>query len=324
MSQLFSPTRIGNLEVKNHFVRSATAEGKATEDGYPTEAILDTYQRLAEGQIGTIISSYTYITHYEQPAKYQLGIYDDSFIPHYKKVTNIAHHYGSKIIMQIAHGTSNMQGYPEQARILSPSDHIHPVSGLHGQEASLEDIQSIIHSFGEAARRAKAAGFDGVQIHAAHGYLLSHWISPLFNHRTDTYGGTLSGRIRLLIEVYQEIRHIVGKQFPVWIKINTSDEVPGGFSCEDFMVTCCLLSKLGIDAIEVSGGLWNLHQSGEDPYYLEPAKDLAKLIDTPIILTGGVRKLTDMEIIAKHTPINLFGFSRPFITDPQFLQTLRK
>lgn len=322
MHPLFTPTKIGTLPVKNHFVRSATAEGKATESGYPTPQVIETYRQLAKGNLGTIIGSYTYITNYEQPAKYQLGIYDDSFIEPYRTITNLVHQEGAKIIMQLAHGTSNMQGYPETARIISPSDHIHPQSGLQGKAASLEEIQSIIHAFGEAARRAKAAGFDGVQLHAAHGYLLSHWISPYFNHRTDAYGGSLGNRIRLLVEVYQEVRRVVGPTYPIWIKINSSDEIPSGFSQEDFLVTCAILSQLGIDAIEVSGGLWNEHASGEPPFYESAAKQLAALVNTPIILTGGVRTLTDMDRIANESSINLFGFSRPLITNPNFLDTL--
>ena len=152
---LFDPVRIGTLEAKNHFLRSATYEGAATEDGRPTDKILSLYQDLARGGVGTILTSYTYIADYEQPAKNQLGIYSDSFIPDYQKVTDAVHALGSKIFMQIVHGSSHSQGYPDTARILGPSALVHPNSGLMPQEMTKDDIRAVVQLFADAAVRVK-------------------------------------------------------------------------------------------------------------------------------------------------------------------------
>ena len=178
---LFDPVRIGTLEAKNHFLRSATYEGAATEDGRPTDKILSLYQDLARGGVGTILTSYTYIADYEQPAKNQLGIYCDDMIPDYQKVVDAVHALGSKIFMQIVHGSSHSQGSPDSARILGPSALVHPTSGLTPQEMTKDDIRAVVQLFADAAVRVKKAGFDGVQIHCAHGYLLSHFILSLIH-----------------------------------------------------------------------------------------------------------------------------------------------
>lgn len=169
MADLFEATSIGNLKVKNHFIRSATMEGKAAEDGSPTEAIAQMYVNLAKGGVGTIITSYTYISDYEQPQRYELGIYKDEMIPAYRTLTERVHEAGSKIIMQLVHGSSLSQGYPESAVILGPSAVANPRSGIVPKEMTTEDISRVENLFADAAERAKKAGFDGVEIHAAHG-----------------------------------------------------------------------------------------------------------------------------------------------------------
>lgn len=321
---LFKETTIGNLEVSNHFIRSATYEGKATEDGYPTQQTINIYQKLAEGNVGTIITSYSYITDYEQPQKYQLVIYSDDMIPAYKNLTDQIHQYNSKIIMQIVHGSSWGQGYPETAKILGPSTMEHPDSHLVSKEMTKDEIQEVVQLFAKAALRVKKAGFDGVQIHCAHNYLLAHFISPLFNHRIDEYGGSVENRFRIVKEVYLAIREAVGKDYPVWIKMNSSDELPGGLTVEDFLYMASELAKLGISAIEVSGDRWKTHSLKERAYYKDAAIKLSKIIDTPIILTGGLRKMSDLKDVMLHSRINLFGFARPFMRDPYFIESLKK
>ena len=320
---LFDNTRIGNLSVKNHFIRSATYEGKADDDGAPNEQIVDIYRELAEGGIGTIITSYTYIADYEKPAVNQLGIYSDKLIDKYIPVVEAAHSSGSRIIMQLVHGSSFKQADPANAVILGPSAVRHQESGLTPREMSISDIADMAELFAKAAVRAKAAGFDGVQIHAAHGYQLSQWITPIFNKRTDKYGGSALNRFRIVSDVYYAIRSSVGEDFPVWLKINSSDEVPGGITMEDFLEMGREAARIGIDAIEVSGNRWRFHPETDRAYYREAAVRLADMIDIPVILTGGLRELEQMEEISKTSRVNLFGFARPLITDPRFIYSLK-
>ena len=320
---LFDTADIGNLKVRNHFLRSATYEGRADDDGSPNDEILRIYRELAEGGIGTIITSYTYIADYEKPADNQLGIYSDELTAKYKPLTEAVHSGGSRIIMQLVHGSSFRQADPDNARIMGPSAIEHPDSGLTPKEMTISDIRDMAELFAKAAARAKDAGFDGVQIHAAHGYQLSQWITPTFNRRTDEYGGSALNRFRIISDVYYAVREAVGADFPVWIKINSSDEVPGGITVEDFLEMGREAARIGIDAIEVSGNRWRYHPETDRAYYREAAVRLAELIDKPVILTGGLRELSQLEEISSSSKVNLFGFARPLITDPGFINTLK-
>lgn len=320
---LFEEANIGNLHVRNHFIRSATYEGKANEDGSPTKEIQKLYEELADGGVGTIITSYAYIAKYEQPAKKQLGMQDDALIEKYREITDVVHEKGAKIIMQIVHGSSSSQADPQHALIYGPSEMMHPVSQLTSQALTKEEIKMVVQQFADAAWRVKQAGFDGVQIHCAHGYLLSQFISPLFNHRKDEYGGSVENRLRIVVEVYQAIRKVVGVDYPIWIKMNTSDEEAGGLTVDEFIEMAQGLSKEGINAIEVSGNKWKTHKADENNYYKEAAMKAAQVISTPIILTGGVRKLSDMEAICAQSKVSFFGFARPLLTNPNFIETLK-
>lgn len=166
--------------------------------------------------------------------------------------------------------------------------------------------------------RVKKAGFDGVQIHCAHGYLLSHFISPIFNRRTDEYGGSVENRLRIVLEVYHAIRRAVGPDYPVWIKINSSDEMPGGLTVEEFLPMGQALAEAGIDAIEISGLGWRSHTPDERAYYKDAAVRLAGLVDTPVILTGGLRSMQDILPIYQHSRVSLFGFGPPLYGGPKF------
>ncbi|MGI6590180.1 MAG: NADH:flavin oxidoreductase [Eggerthellaceae bacterium] len=319
----FAPAAIGSLSVPNHFVRSATYMGLADDRGAPTAETERVWCALADGGVGTIITSYTHIASYEQPRPHHLGMQDDALIGVYRPIVEAVHAHGARIVSQLVHGSSWGQADPVHARILGPSALPHPDSGLVPREMTVDDIHAVTQLFAEAACRAKAAGFDGVQIHSAHDYLLSQFISPLRNRRADAYGGSVENRFRFLNEVYRAVRDAVG-DFPVWVKINSSDEEPGGLTEDDFCYMATCLAREGIDAIEVSGNRWAAHTRDDRRYYFEPARRLAEEVDTPVILTGGLRTRADIDYVAANSRIRLFGFSRPLLRDPAFVQTLRK
>lgn len=320
---LFKPTTIGSLEVKNHFIRSATHESGATEEGYPTEKIYAIYEKLARGDVGTVITSYVRISKDDHSGVRQLSLYDDDFISYYKEMADRLHELDTKLIVQLAHGCSQNQVHPEKDRIFAPSAIEHPVSGLMPKAMTQEDLDMVREEFVQAARRAKEAGADGVQLHCAHGYLLSQFISPFYNRREDEYGGTAENRLRYVLEVYESVRKEVGDDYPIWIKLNCTDEPQDGLTTRDFLIMGKLLADAGIDAIEVSGGRWRFAKDEERNYYLGEASELAEEVDVPVILTGGIREWEDMNDIANETKVNLFGFSRPFLKNPNFLQTLK-
>jgi 2,4-dienoyl-CoA reductase-like NADH-dependent reductase (Old Yellow Enzyme family) len=320
---LYEPTKIGSIPVQNHFIRSATLEG-LSQDGYPSPPIIDMYKKLSEGKIGLIITSYTRIAEYEQSKAGQLAIYDDKFIPSYKQMTDIIHNLGSKIVMQIVHGSS-LNIYTEKPLILGPSPVVNPMTKRVPKEMTIDEIKTVIKLFAEAALRVKKSGFDGVQIHVAHGYLLSQFISPFFNKRRDEYGGSVENRVRIVREVVRAIREKVGNEYPLWVKINSWDEMEKGkgLEIEDFLKMSEMLSKDGVDVFEISGLLGYHHTKCERAYYKEGAMRLAEIIDKPVICTGGLKNRSDVEDIYLNSNVEFFGFSRGLLKNPKFIETLK-
>jgi len=252
MSKLFEATEINGMQLGNRFVRSATWEGMAGEDGSCTSGLIKTMTQLTKGGVGLIISSHAYIRKDGQASPRQIGIYKDELIEDYRKMTDAIHSHGGCIALQVTH--AGLFARPELTgrEPLAPS----LVEGIDQSpsEITLEEIHDTVRAFGQAARRAKEAGFDGVQIHSAHGYLVNQFLSPFFNRRRDVYGGALENRARFLLEAFKEMRAVVGDDFPIMIKLNSQDFIDGGLTKEDSLRVGALLEKVGIDAIEISGG----------------------------------------------------------------------
>lgn len=276
MKSVFEPAKLGNFTTKNRFVRSATRDGYADDHGHVTDELLAIYEKLAQGGVGTIITGHAYVTDVEQSRQPgQMGIYDDSCIPGYRRLTEAVHRYDSRIVMQISCIGAQTFSSGENKLIWGPSAVADNATGIIPKEMSLQEIDLLKNSFGSAALRAKEAGFDGVQIHAAHGYLLNKFLNPYYNRRTDMYGGSAENRARLVLEVYDAIREKVGLDFTVLIKVNSSDFMGGGLEFEDCRSLCKKLDAKGIDGIEMSGG--NL----SSPDNMGPIRKNVK-IDLPI------------------------------------------
>lgn len=322
MKSLFDVTKIKNMELKNRFIRSATWEGLANEDGHTNDDIIKVYENLAKGNVGLIITSYAYILKDEQPNKKMLGIYDDSFIDDYKSLVDIVHSYGSKIMMQIVYGGSNTSYKVEERKILGPSNVPQINRGTTPDEMSAEDIKNIINAFADAALRCKKAGFDAIQIHGAHGYLLSQFLDPYHNRRTDEYGGSIENRSRLVLEVYNAIRDKVGEDYHVGIKINCSDFRESGATFKDCKYVVCELDKLGIDSVEVSGGDFRSFKG--ESFFKDYASDLADVVSCPIMLVGGNKSYNNMNNILNTTNIEYFSICRALICEPDLINKFMK
>lgn len=317
MKTLFDKTKIKNMELKNRFVRSATWEGLANEDGHINEEINKVYEDLAKGDMGLIITSYSYILEDEQPNRNMLGIYDDSFIEDYKPLIDKVHSYDSKIMMQIVYGGSNTSYNVGERTILGPSSIPQISRGTVPCEMSKDDINNVIKAFVDAALRCKKAGFDGVQIHGAHGYLLSQFLDPYHNRRNDEYGGSIKNRSRLILEVYKAIREKVGEDYHVGIKINCSDFRDSGASFDDCKYVVYELDKLGIDSVEVSGGDFRSFKG--ESFFKDYASELANNVSCPIMLVGGNKTFKNMESVLNNTNIELFSICRPLICEPDLV-----
>ncbi len=330
MRSLFDATKINSMSLKNRLVRSATWENMADPAGRMTESLFKVYEDLAQGGAGMIITGYAFPLQEEQPNPGMMGIYDDSFIEEYRPLTDMVHRHDSRIVLQVAYGGSQTNFSPEERTIWGPSAVADLLFKVMPQEMSRENIQTLIKAFGDAAARAKAAGFDGVQFHGAHGYLFSQFLCPYYNRRTDEYGGPIENRARIILEVYDEVRRRVGAEFPVLIKLNAEDFIENGATFEDCRYISHELAARGINAIELSCGTMASGRLGpcrtridapeKEGYNAEHAAQLAEELDIPILLVGGLRSPGVMEQLLKTTAIEYFSLARPLLAEPHLVK----
>jgi 2,4-dienoyl-CoA reductase-like NADH-dependent reductase (Old Yellow Enzyme family) len=328
MSILFEPTEVNGMKLANRFVRSATWEGLAADDGACTPKLIDLMTSLAKGGVGLIISSHAYVLKEGQAGPWQLGIYKDELVVGLQDMTSAVHEHGGNIVMQLSHG-----GYYAHPKLIgqtpkAPSKAKH-MSKSARNEMSEDDIQNVISAFETAAQRAKAAGFDGVQIHSAHGYLLSQFLSPAFNQRADSYGGDIQNRARVHMDVLQGVRRAVGADYPVLIKMNCQDFIENGLTSKDSLEVAKMLVAKGIDAIELSGGILSspklspsrlgIKTEDKEAYFQEDAKILKAQLDVPLILVGGNRSFAVAEHLVQDGVADYISMSRPFIREPNLI-----
>ncbi len=333
---LFDKTKILNMEMENRFIRGALWENLADEKGHMTSKLFNIYEELAKGGVGTIITGYAFVTKDEQPNPGMMGIYDDSFISEYKNFTDRIHDLGSNIIMQIVYG-GFMTNYNVGERvILGPSTMENEVTGTWAREITKGEIINLVRAYAEAARRVKKSGFDGVEIHAGHGYLLSQFLSPYYNKRNDEYGGNIENRGRIIFEIFKAMREAVGKDFPILIKLNSADYInEGGLTPEDSLYVAKKLADLGINAIEVTGGNESIKQvidnnlgaartkiamsKDKESYFMDYGTKLADMVNIPVILVGGNRHYEVMNELLNNTKIQYFTLSRPLTAEPDLI-----
>ena len=326
MKKLFETTKINQMELKNRFVRSATWEGLANTDGSCTAELTDLIVQLAKGQVGLIISSKAYVNPISQSGIRQSGIYDDRLVDGYKEMVEKVHNEGSKIIMQINHAGAKSSVQLSKRQPIGPSPI--EIKGIMCREMTIRDIFQIIEDFKSAAVRVENAGFDGVQIYAAHGYLLSQFLSPVFNKRTDEYGGSVKNISRLTIQILRAIRFALGEEFFFTIKINSDDFTEGGFTQSEMVEVAAMLEAEGIDAIELSGSLslpiskyfsfrkGRIKSKEEEVYYREAAKAYKDKITVPLILVGGIRSYEVARELVEKEQADYISLCRPLIREP--------
>ena len=330
MRTIFDSVCIGNLECKKRILRSATWEALADEEGFMSEKQYEIYEELAKNEIGLISTGYARIMKEDCPNAGMMGIYDDCFIPSYQKLTDCVHQHGGKIMMQIAYGGTKTTYKVGERQIFAPSDIPEKSTGTQGHAMDLEDISALVLAHAQAARRVKESGFDAVQIHAGHNYLLNQFLSPYYNNRKDQYGGSFENRSRLILECYDAIREMVGKDYPILIKLTCCDFSEDGFRFEECRKLCAMLTERGIDAIEVSGNIhgkaekmigqeFDEHVITKNGYFVEYAKIIAEDQRIPIFVTGGYRDRKEMEDWLNSSQIAGFGMSRPLLSEPDLV-----
>ena len=363
MSLLFSPIKIGDVELSNRFVCSATYEVESKETGEVSDELIKRYVRLAKGGVGLSVTGMMYVHSSGRGYKYQTGIHNDSMTAGLSKLVDAVHKEGGKIAFQLAHcGRQTTKGMAGQTPLAPSSRGRDPLNFVKPKEMTENEILETIKSFGAAAKRAVQAGADMIQLHAAHGYLICEFLSPFFNIRTDSWGGSDEYRFRFLKEIYQEVKNVVPEGYPVFVKLNTNDYTPKeGITPSLAAKFAKWLAELGIDAVEVSCGATNYSYMNmcrgdvptpelvqglswwekpigklmisklEGRYNLEEGYNLgaAKMIkpvlgDTPLLLVGGMRKVSHMEDILKNGYADIISMSRPFIREPFLVKKIEE
>ncbi len=332
MSRIFSEFQLKDITLKNRLVRSATTSYWSDQDGILTNPILKYYGKLAKGGIGLIIKGHSYVSEKAKAHTGQSGLSSDKHIPRMKELTELTHSFNTPIIAQLNHG-----GYNCKADRVTASDYKMPNGEARG--ATKKDIKKIIENFANSAEHALQSGFDGIQIHGAHGYLISQFLSDIVNKREDEYGGSLEKRSKLLFEIYKETRKRLGNKALIGIKLNCDDFAEKrGVRLEDSIKVAKWLKNKGIDFIEISGGgpeqQAKIRRERAKP---EPetgffeanfgghAQRIRESVpEIPLALVDGIRSKSTIDSLLKHDVVDLVSMSRPLIIEPDLPERLKK
>jgi 2,4-dienoyl-CoA reductase-like NADH-dependent reductase (Old Yellow Enzyme family) len=301
----------------------------AAENGAVTPQLIETNVALAQGGVGLIVSGHTYVSREGQAGPRQLGVYSDDLVAGLRQLTGAVRDAGGKMVLQLAHAGNfaavELTGRPP----LVVSD-VESLGAAPRMELTAEDIQALVAAYASAARRAKSAGFDGVQIHSAHGYLLSQFLSPLFNHRRDAYGGAITNRVRVHLQIIRAIRDVVGGRYPLLTKINCSDFQENGLTPEDALAAVRLMAGAGLDAVELSGGLLTarktspsrigINSEDKEAYFRQEARAFKHELGIPLILIGGIRSFGVAERLVADATADYVAMSRPLIREPGLIK----
>jgi 2,4-dienoyl-CoA reductase-like NADH-dependent reductase (Old Yellow Enzyme family) len=336
MNLLFEPFSIKNLTLPNRFVRSATYDGMAEKGGRVSPAQIRMVEDLGRGGVGLIILGITYVHPSSRISPAQNSLADDDVIPGFQKLADAAHKHGSKIAVQLFHaGRETAKVYPpELITALAPSLLSNdPYFQGSYQALTAYEIREVILAFGEAAGRAREAGLDAVQVHGAHAYLVSQFLSSFTNRRTDYWGGPLENRLRLHYEILRAIRSRVGKNYPVLIKLGVADGFPEGLEFQEgkLAALALALAQEGYDALEISSGLrgkgygntefkTGISRPEREAYFRNWCQEIKPAVNVPVIMVGGLRTPGLLEEVLQNQEADLISLSRPLIKEPGLIK----
>jgi 2,4-dienoyl-CoA reductase-like NADH-dependent reductase (Old Yellow Enzyme family)/thioredoxin reductase len=329
MTELFTPAKIGNCEIPNRLIVPAMVMNLCTEDGMITERYIRYIEEKAKGGWGMIITEDYAVNENAKGYQFIPGLYRDDQIEGNKKLTETVHQYDTKLFCQMYHpGRQSKHAVNGNVQPSAPSAIKDPFCMDLPREISIEEIHQIVRDFGAAARRAKEAGFDGIEIHAAHGYLISEFLSPFTNKRVDEYGGCFDNRTRILDEIYAEIRENVGTDFPVQVRISANEYLLGGRTEADTYELVRHLDELGVDAIHVSNGMYAspvirqiiAPMYTEHAFNMDVAEQIKKLVSCPVIVTNRINDPKMADTILKMGKADFIGMGRGSLADPYLPQ----
>ncbi len=319
---LFEPIYIGKMKIKNRIAMPPMATNFSTTEGELTDRQITYYEKRARGGVGLITTESCYIHPSGKGGPTRLGFWSDKHISGFKKLSETVHRNDTKIVAQIHHaGNLSKPAFIGEYSV-SCSSVPSPAYGVIPRTLTEAEISEMVTMFGQTARRAKEAGLDGIQIHAAHGYLLHQFLSPLFNKRTDKYGGHLANRMRFLLEVIESIRCAVGNDFPLIVRYDGDEFVEGGLTLNDTTVVAKVLEKSGVDALDVSGAITASSEMMVPPAAIPQgclvhlAEAIKKVVRVPVATVGRIREMKMAEEILESHKADIINIGRPLIADP--------
>ena len=332
---LFTPITLPNgTTIKNRFFKSAMSEGMGTRDFQPKKNIATLYKRWAEGGTGLIITGNVMVDPKGTAEPGNIVFDKNSNMEILKDWAKQGQQHGAKTMVQLNHPGKQVPKTIAKETV-APST-IPLGNGLNKlfsapRALTTSEVEELIQKFVTSAKVAKEAGFSGVQIHAAHGYLISQFLSPHDNRRTDKYGGSLENRMRFLKEIYLGMREELGKDFTIGIKINSTDFKEDGLTEEDSLKTIIELANLGLDFVEISGGTYErpammgaTSKSTNQVFFAEYSKKLKQKIEIPVVVTGGIRSINAMNTLLNNNTTDFIGIARPLSIDPNIPNKIKQ
>ena len=332
---LFTPITLPNeTTIKNRFFKSAMSEGMGTRDFQPKKNIATLYKRWAEGGTGLIITGNIMVDPKGTAEPGNIVFDKNSNMEILKEWAKQGQQHGAKVMVQLNHpGKQAPKTVSKQTVAPSAIPLGNGLNKLFSTPRALttSEVEELVQKFVTSAKVAKEAGFSGVQIHAAHGYLISQFLSPHDNRRTDKYGGSLENRMRFLKEIYLGMREELGKDFTIGIKINSTDFKEDGLTEEDSLKTIIELANLGLDFVEISGGTYErpammgaTSKSTNQVFFAEYSKKLKQKIKIPVVVTGGIRSINAMNTLLSDNTTDFIGIARPLTIDPNIPNKIKQ
>ncbi|MBE0429000.1 MAG: NADH:flavin oxidoreductase [Thermoleophilia bacterium] len=330
MPKLSDPLVIKNMELKNRIVMPPMANDFSGPEGEVNDRHLEHYRRRAEAEVALMIVEHSYVTPEGKLSARQLGIYDDSLVSGLSILAEAIRGAGAKSTIQLTHAGASTTDEICGCQPVGPSDVAVPGRGAIPRPLGIDEIKDLTRAHREGARRAKEAGFDSIEIHGAHGFLLNQFVSPYTNRRTDQYGGTTGNRLRLTLEVIAAVREEVGPGYPLFYRFGASDFMEGGLAIDEARLIAPMLTEAGIDVLDVSGGLCGSRPkefAGVPGFFVPLAQSIKEVVDVPVIAVGGIVEAAFANSVIEEGKADLVAVGRALLKNPdwarQALQELK-
>ena len=320
MPGLLDSIEIRGMKLANRIVMPPMANSFANDEGIVAQRLLDHYAARARG-VGLVVIENAYVSPQGRRRFGQIGIHSDEMIPGLRRLAQVVQERGAKVAIQMNHCAAGCKSSEIGEQPVAPSDVLTPHgSGEVPRPLTDSEVEQLILAYGQAARRGKEAGFDAVEIHAAHGYMLNEFASPYTNRRTDRWGGSAEKRMRFPVEVVREVRRQVGPDFPISIRLGAADLVEGGLELEEGKVLAAALEEAGVDLMDVSAGLVGGRPTGyaAPGFFVSLAEGVKQVVKVPVVGVGGIKDPKFAESLIREGRVDMVAVGRAMLMDPEW------